>query len=106
MKALTGGMPMKGQCWVLFVGLALSSAARAQEWRTYSYPDPGFAIQFPGVPEVQTGKFNNAVGITLPVTRYVVRQDGVRYTLSVVNYSNTNADALSAIGEAARSFCA
>lgn len=91
---------------VLFVGLALSGAAQAQEWQTYTYPDPGFAIQFPGVPEVQTSTFKNAVGMTLPVTRYVVRQPGAQYTLSVVNYAHTNADALSIIGETARSFSA
>jgi len=84
----------------------VSGVAHAQEWQTYTYPDPGFAIQFPGVPEVQTATFKNAVGVTLPVTRYVVRQDGVQYTLSVVNYSSTNADALSIIGETARSFSA
>jgi len=84
----------------------MSSAAHAQEWHTYTYPDPGFAIQFPGVPNVQTTKLRNSVGLTLPVTRYVVRQGGVQYTLSVVNYSSTNADGLNTIGETARSFSA
>lgn len=97
---------MKGLSRVLFAGLAISSAAHAQEWQTYTYPSPGFAIQFPGVPDVQTTKFKNAVGVTLPVTRYAVRQDGVQYTLSVVDYSSTNADSLSTIGETARSFSA
>src|SRR5262249_26875185 len=81
-----------------------SGVAHAQEWQTYAYPDPGFAIQFPGVPEVQTSRFRNAVGVTLPVTRYVVRQDGVQYTLSVVDYSLTNADALRIIADEAKSF--
>jgi hypothetical protein len=97
---------MRGPFRVLFACLVMSSAAHAQEWRTYTYPNPGFVIQFPGVPEVQTTKFKNTVGVTLPVTRYVVRQDGVQYTLSVVDYSSTNADALSTIGETARSFSA
>jgi hypothetical protein len=97
---------MRGLCRVLFVGVVMSSAAQAQEWQTYTYPDPGFAIQFPAVPEVQTTTFKNAVGMTLPVTRYVVRQDGVQYTLSVANYSHTNADALRIIGETVRSFSA
>ncbi len=97
---------MKGQSRVLFASLMISSAAHAQEWQTYTYPNPGFAIQFPGVPDVQTAKFKNAVGVTLPVTRYVVRQDGVQYTLSIVDYSSTNGDALSTIGETARSFSA
>lgn len=97
---------MNGPTRILFAGLVMSGVAHAQEWHTYTYPDPGFAIQFPAAPEVQTATFKNAVGVTLPVTRYVVRQDGVQYTLSVVNYSSTNADALSIIGETARSFSA
>ena len=97
---------MNGPSRVLFAAVLLFSAAGAEEWQTYSYPNPGFAIQFPGVPEVQTTKFKNAVGVTLPVTRYVVRRDGVEYTLRVVDYSSTNADALSTIGETARSFTA
>jgi hypothetical protein len=97
---------MKGLSKILFAGLVMSSEAHAQEWQTYTYPDPGFAIQFPGVPNVQTANLKNSLGLTLPVTRYVVRQDGVQYTLSVVNYSSTNADALSTITETARSFSA
>jgi hypothetical protein len=95
---------MKGPAGVLFAGLMISSAAYAQEWQTYTYPDPGFAIQFPGAPNVQTTKFRDSVGLTIPVTRYAVRQDGVRYTLSVVDYSSTNADSLGTIREAAKSF--
>jgi hypothetical protein len=91
---------------VLFSGLMISSAAHAQEWRTYTYPDRGFAIQFPGVPDVQATKVRDSAGLTLPVTRYVVRRNRVQYTLSVVDYSSTNADSLSTIGEAAESFSA
>jgi hypothetical protein len=90
-------MSMKGLSKILFAGLVMSSESHAQEWQTYTYPDPGFAIQFPSAPNVQTTKIKNSLGLTLPVTRYVVRQDGVQYTLSVVNYSSTNADALSTI---------
>lgn len=97
---------MKGLSGVLFLGLVISGAAHAQEWRTYTYPDPGFAIQFPGVPELQRTKIKDSVGLTLPVTRYVVRRDGVQYTLSVVDYSGTNADSLSTIGEAVKSYSA
>ena len=97
---------MKAPAGILLLGLAACGAAQAQEWQTYTYPNPGFAIQFPAVPEVQTDKFKNASGVTLPITRYVVRQEGAQYTLSVVNYSSTNADALGTIGETARSFSA
>ncbi len=91
---------------VLIAALLMSSVAHAQEWQTYTYPDPGFAIEFPAAPNVQTTKMKNAVGLTLQVTRYVARQEGVQYTLSVVNYSGTNADALTTIGETAKSFSA
>jgi hypothetical protein len=97
---------MKGLSGVLFAALVMSSEAHAQGWQTYTYPDPGFAIQFPGTPNVQATTLKDSVGLTLPVTRYVVRQEGVQYTLSVVNYSSTNADALSTIGETAKSFSA
>ena len=90
----------------LFAALVIFSASQAQDgpWQTYTYPNPGFAIQFPDVPQVQAGRFKNALGMTLPLTRYVVRQNGVEYTVSVVDYSSTNADALSTIGETAKSF--
>jgi hypothetical protein len=93
-------------CLILLVGLGaglMPVAALAQEWTTYTYPDPGFAIQFPGAPVVQTSKVKNATGTSLPMTRYAVRHEHVVYTLSVVNYSSTNADALSTITETERS---
>jgi ketosteroid isomerase-like protein len=95
---------MKRLFGALLAGLVMASATHAEEWQTYTYPEPGFAIQFPGVPDVQTTKLKNSIGLTLPVTRYVVRGDGVQYTLSVVDYSSTNADSLSTIGEATKSF--
>ena len=82
----------------------MSGAAHAQEWRTYTYPSPGVAIEFPVAPDIQTSRFKNASGVTLPTTQYVVRQESVQYTLSVVDYSRTNADALGVIAETARSF--
>jgi hypothetical protein len=95
---------MKRLAIVLATWFAVSHAAHAQEWQTYTYPDPGFAIEFPGIPSVETTKVRTDAGVTLPVTRYVVRQDGAQYTLSVVDYSSTNADALSTIRETAKSF--
>ncbi len=93
---------MKATTTALLVGLLLPIAAVAQEWTTYTYADPGFTIQFPGVPEVQTGTVKNTTGVSLPMTRYAVRQDRVTFSLSVVNYSSTNADALTTILETER----
>jgi len=97
---------LNGLTRVLLSGLVISGAAHAQEWRTYTYPGPGVAIQFPAVPDIQTTQVKNASGLTLPTTQYVVRQESVQYTLSVVNYSRTNADGLGIIAETVRSFSA
>src|SRR5580700_10808464 len=94
---------MKGIVAILMVSLLLPVAAVAQEWKTYTYPVPGFSIQFPGVPAVETGTVKNATGVSLPMTRYVLRQAGIAYTLSVVNYSSTNDDALKTIFETQKS---
>ena len=42
--------------------------------------------------------------MSLPMTRYRVRQDRSVYTLSVVDYSTTNADAMTTIAETEKSF--
>jgi hypothetical protein len=97
---------MKTIVGILLAGLLLPAVAVAQEWTVYTYPDPGFSIQFPGVPSVEASAIKNATGVSLPMTRYMVRQDRIIYTLSVVNYSSTNADALSTIIETERSLSA
>ncbi|HTC53330.1 MAG TPA: hypothetical protein VK700_15450 [Steroidobacteraceae bacterium] len=94
---------MKEILAILVTGLLMPIAADAQEWNTYTYQDPGFSIQFPAAPVVQTSTIKNATGVSLPVTRYLVRQDHIVYTLSVVNYSNTNDDALTTILQTQRS---
>jgi len=94
---------MKTIVRILMAVLLMPVVAVAQEWRVYTYPDPGFTVQFPGTPAVETGTVKNATGASLPMTRYTVRQDRIIYTLSVVNYASTNADALSTITETERS---
>jgi hypothetical protein len=94
---------MKGMVTILLAAALMPVAAVAQEWQTYTYPNPGFSIQFPGVPAVETGTVKNATGVSLPMTRYVLRQAGIAYTLSVVNYSSTNDDALKTIFETQKS---
>ncbi len=95
---------MKLRATILMAGLLLPLAALAQEWQAYSYADPGFSIEFPGEPVVQTSRFKNALGMSLPMTRYELRQDRIVYSLTVVNYSRTNADALTTIVETERAF--
>ncbi len=88
---------MKVAAALLIAAVLMPVVAGAQEWRLYNYRDPDFSIQFPAAPAMQTGTVKNTTGVSLPMTRYVVRQDGILYSVSIVNYSSTNDDALTTI---------
>jgi hypothetical protein len=95
---------MKAPVAILMAACLMPMAAAAQEWKAYPYPDAGFTIQFPAPPTVDKSLFKTAAGASLPLTRYAVRQDRMAYTLSIVDYSATSADGMSAIAEAEKSF--
>jgi hypothetical protein len=94
---------MKGIVAIVMAAVLMPVPATAQEWKTYNYPDPGFAVQFPADPVVAKSTVRTANYNSLPMTRYIVRQEGITCTVSVVDYSTTNADALSTIAETERS---
>jgi hypothetical protein len=95
---------MKAIVAILMAAWLTPVAAVTEEWKVYPYPEIGFAIQFPATPTVEKGSIKTAAGISLPLTRYAVRQDRITYTLSVVDYSATNAEATSTIAETEKSF--
>jgi hypothetical protein len=97
-------MSMKAIVAILLAAWLTPAAAVTQEWQVYPYPDAGFAIQFPAPPTVEKSTFRTSAALSLPMTRYAVRQDRSLYTLSVVDYSTTNADAMSTIAETEKSF--
>jgi hypothetical protein len=97
-------MSMKAMVAILIAACLTPLAAVAQEWKAYSYPDPGFAIQFPLPPTVESNTIKTSAGASLPVTRYQVRQDRIVYTLNVADYSSTNADEKSTIADAEKAF--
>jgi hypothetical protein len=89
--------------WLLPLAALLPLRAGAQDWKQYSYPTPGFAIQFPVPPEVQGSTYARPDGAALPMTRYTARQDGNVYRLDVVDYSGTHADATRTIAATEKS---
>ena len=91
----------------MLLALALTTApaaAPAQEWKSYSYPSPGFAVQFPAPPDIEQAVFKTPTGEALPMTRYGLRQDGIVFSLEVIDYSTTQADSLATIAEAEKRF--
>jgi hypothetical protein len=97
-------MPMKAMVAILIAACLTPLAAVAQEWKAYSYPDPGFAIQFPAAPTVENSTLKPSAGVSLPMTRYSVREDRVIFALRVVDYSSTNADEKTTIADAEKAF--
>jgi hypothetical protein len=89
---------------LLAVLLTAPTAALAQEWKVYSYPDEGVAFQLPAPPTVEKATYKTPAGASLPMTRYALRQDGIQFTLEVVDYSRTNADPMATIAETEKSF--
>lgn len=95
---------MKGVVAILLAALLSPVTALAQEWKVYPYPDAGFAVQFPVPPVVEKGTYRTSAGISRPMTRYAARQDGITYTMEVVDFSSAKTDQASAIAETEKSF--
>jgi hypothetical protein len=95
---------MKATVAILMVAWLMPLAAVAQDWKVYPYPDAGFAVQFPTPPAVEKGTFKTSAGVSLPMTRYVARQERGVYKLEVVDFSGANADGTSTIAETEKSF--
>ncbi len=89
---------------VLMAAWLAPAVALAQDWKDYSYPDPGFAVQFPTPPTVEKSDFKTPAGASLPMTRYTARQDGIDFALDVVDFSSADADPKSTIAEAEKTF--
>ncbi len=89
---------------MLMAAWLIPAVASAEGWKVYSYPDAGFAVQFPTPPSVDQSAFRTSAGTTLPMTRYSARQDGIVFALDVVDYSNTNVATTNTIAETEKAF--
>jgi hypothetical protein len=81
-------------------------AAQAQAWKEYSYPQDGFAVQFPATPVESTTTYKTQAGMSLPAVTYSVQQDNVVYSVTVADFSNAGLgeqaamnDAIKALGQ-------
>jgi hypothetical protein len=69
--------------------LAIGSAAGAQGWAEYSYPDYAFSVAFPAEPKIQDARYEAAEGIAVPARIYQVTQEGGEFTMTVAELSGT-----------------
>ena len=82
--------------------LALAVPARAQSWDTYSYPDAGFAVQFPTQPAIERGAWRTDAGLSVPSAIYVAHLDKVDYVVTIADFSGTALDKDTAIADTSK----
>lgn len=77
---------------VLATSLVLASApALAQEWIEYVSREDFFAVNFPAQPEVHAITYETEYGLALPGRAHRVAIGTSRYSVTVIDYTNTEA---------------
>jgi hypothetical protein len=84
----------------------IPAAALAQAWQPYSYADQGFAVQLPAAPSVQDATFTTPTGQSAPMKVYAEHQDGIDYSLRVIDLSALKPAQADAIAWAERALSA
>jgi hypothetical protein len=68
---------------------ASSALAVAQGWIDYVSRDDRFSVNFPGQPNVDTISWSGEYGPTFQGRVYTAEAGGARYSVTVIDYSNT-----------------
>lgn len=89
----------------LLVGLTLgisifATAAMADTWKEYAYPDLGFAVSFPGDPVKETLSYKAADGTMASKTLLSVRDGADVYKVAVIDLNGSAIEGTTAIGQA------
>lgn len=71
--------------------LVMSWPILAQEWIQYASKADSFGVNFPSEPRVQDITYPTEYGITLPGRVYRVENGQSRYSITVIDYANTEA---------------
>ena len=67
----------------------LAQPLAAQEWVEYTSREDGFAVPAPGAPTVDTIAWDSEYGATFPGRVYTWQQGGNHYSVTVVDYSDS-----------------
>jgi hypothetical protein len=74
--------------------LCLPAPAFAQEWVEFASAEDGFRVNFPVQPRVEDTTYPSEYGYTLPARIYSAQSGQQRYSMTVVDYRNIEAQAL------------
>src|SRR5918996_4128364 len=84
-------IPVIAAALVLLLSAPVSSQ---EEWVQFSSIEDGFRVNFPGQPSRQDTTYPSEYGYTLPARVYSAQQGQARYSMTVVDYRNIEAQAL------------
>jgi hypothetical protein len=71
------------------LSLLMAGPSFAQEWIEYASRADFFTVNFPGEPKVQDITYDTEYWITLPGRVYSYQDGASRYSVTVIDYSNT-----------------
>lgn len=80
--------------------IAVSTAAAAQSWQEYSYPEYAFSVAFPANPQIETTTYQAANGRPVAAHVYSVRQANELFKVTVADLTNTGLDEAAVIDHA------
>jgi len=79
----------------------MASAALAQSWQEYRYPDLGFSVSFPGEPKITDGTAKASDGAALTQKVFSFSGDSGDFRVTVADYSGSSIADDAAISQAA-----
>lgn len=96
---------LAGAALVLVAGTALAAESG---WQEFSYPESGFAAQYPGRPKVEVQDYmtEQAPEGVVKARVYSTNSGGVIYTVSVADFTRASANKDKTIDEAAKNLMA
>ncbi len=89
------------------LGLALAAllaTTPAWAWDIYSFPEAGFAAQFPAQPRLDPAKYRTTQGLEAPAQRYWASEGNVVYAVTIADFSGTALEKDAAIADAVKAF--
>jgi hypothetical protein len=96
----TGGPRMRSVHALALLAILSSAPARAEIWGEHTYPEAGFAAQFPSEPSIESISYETHGGIAVPATQYRTQEGNTLFTIIVAELANTQADRRDAVDEA------
>lgn len=86
-------------CTIVAATLVATTLPAAAAWKEYRYEDLGVVKEFPVAPKMQTGTYKTPVAGTATAHILTAEEEGIKYTLTVVDLMNKVEQGATLMGE-------